>query len=191
MFGLKPQDFIVGFVGRLTYEKGVLDLIRAFNFFKKSKTNVKLLLVGESRAQDRDGISRADLDREINGNPDIILFGYSEKISELLSAMNLFCLPSFREGVPRVVIEAMLRGVPVLGSRIRGVRELVTNGDFLFEPGDWRSLACKLEVLYADTEALSKVALENSINASKMPDESEIAELQIKILEAYHFTKKA
>jgi glycosyltransferase involved in cell wall biosynthesis len=185
LFGLSSNDFVVGFAGRFTYEKGVLDLIRAFNVLSKKKLNAKLLMIGDSDLRERDAISQRDLIREIDGNPRIMLFGYSERVSDFLFAIDLFCLPSYREGVPRVIIEAMSCGVPVLGSEIRGIRELIKNKEFLFEPGDWKALADKLENLLSDEKALIDAGTENYRNSFEILDEAEIAEKQLNILAKY------
>ena len=57
----------------------------------------------------------------------LIILGIREDIPEMISIMNLYCLPSWREGMPRSIIEAMMMGKPVLATNIRGSREEVVN----------------------------------------------------------------
>jgi glycosyltransferase involved in cell wall biosynthesis len=78
----------------------------------------------------------------------------------MLSAMDVFCLPSFSEGLPVSLLEAMAAGVPVVGSEVAGIREVITHGKtgLLFPCDDDRRLASALLELAQETEMSNMLA---------------------------------
>jgi glycosyltransferase involved in cell wall biosynthesis len=134
----KPtHDLRVLFVGRLVREKGVLDLAQAI----EDLPGVTLHVAGDALASDRDSVA-ADLRLLAGGQlrSRMVLHGMVSRaeVQRLYRMAHVMCLPSYREGVPRSVIEALAAGRPVIASTIRGNRELVTEGlnGHLFAPGD-------------------------------------------------------
>jgi len=79
------------------------------------------------------------------------LLGYRSDVSDLCKAADIFCFPSFREGLPISLLEAMASALPVICSAIRGNTDLVVDGDggFLFEPNDSDAIADCLDKLCA------------------------------------------
>lgn len=141
------------FVGRLAGVKGVPILIDAMTRLAASYPDLTLRLVG-------DGPERAALEAEVarRGLSDRVLFlGYrsQSEVSEELSQADVFVLPSFAEGVPVVLMEAMAAQVPVLTTRIAGVPELVEDGvsGRLVPPGDVNAFAEALDDLLSDPDA--------------------------------------
>src|SRR4029453_13338966 len=104
-----------------------------------------------------DGPDRAVLEAEARrrGVADCVRFlGYqsSDQVRALLQDTDVFVLPSFAEGVPVVLMEAMASGVPVLTARVAGVSELVEDGvsGFVVSPGDVEALARAIDTLLGD-----------------------------------------
>ncbi len=135
------------FVGRLVREKGVLDLLDALALLPGARLDI----VGEQLPSERDGV--AHLIQERGGRAPlagrVTMLGVldpAELRTRLLSSHALV-LPSYREGVPRSVIEALASGRPVVASDVRGCRELVAHGrnGFLHDPKDVRGLAAMCE----------------------------------------------
>ena len=137
-------------VGRLSPEKGQTGLLRAFARLRDKHPDVVLRLVGDG--PDRDALER--LASEL-GIDDAVTFAgrlpEQETLTEIARA-HMLVLPSFMEGLPIVLMEAMALGVPVISSRVAGIPELVSDGKtgLLFAPSDWNELAQCIERLLSD-----------------------------------------
>ncbi|MEO0913564.1 MAG: glycosyltransferase family 4 protein, partial [Pseudomonadota bacterium] len=132
------------FIGRLAAVKGVPVLLEAL----RDVPEVALTLIG-------DGPERAALEAEAGPLGDRVTFlGYRSQaeVAEALAEVDLLVLPSFAEGVPVVLMEAMAAGLPVISSRVAGIPELVEDGvsGLLLPPGDAAALAEALRALAAD-----------------------------------------
>jgi glycosyltransferase involved in cell wall biosynthesis len=128
------------FVGRMTGEKGVPDLIQAFDRLAVEHPKLQLMLVGPAE----EGFESLFRD-----NPRVHRVGYTSAVEEYMAAADVFCLPSYREGFGLVLIEAGAVGLPVVASRIYGITDAVIEGEtgLLHQPGDVADLVEKLEVL--------------------------------------------
>jgi glycosyltransferase involved in cell wall biosynthesis len=140
------------FVGRLAGVKGVPILITAIERLAKLQPDLTLRLVG-------DGPDRPALEAEVakRGLQDRIVFlGYRSQaeVAEELAQTDVFVLPSFAEGVPVVLMEAMAAQVPVLTTRIAGVPELVEDGvnGRLVPPGDTDAFAQALDEMLSSPD---------------------------------------
>lgn len=124
------------FIGRLVEGKGLFDLLEAFERLSETES-VRLWIVG-------DGPLRESLQTTVDrrGLEDVRLLGYREDVSGLLASADVFVLPSYREGTPRVITEALAAGVPVVSTRIAGIPEQVDHGTtgYLYEPGNIEDL---------------------------------------------------
>lgn len=136
----------VVYVGRLSREKGVMDLLHAVH----RVPGVELTLVGGALPSDRDDVS-AEARSFVgeHGMDDRVSFAgmvSPDEVRELLRTADAFVLPSWREGVPRSVVEAMAAGLPVVATDIRGCRELIRSEQegWLVPPRDAASLAAAL-----------------------------------------------
>lgn len=111
--GLKPNEFVIGFCGRLVTDKGIIELVEAFDLIKhQSSVKHKLLLVGDF--EKRDSLPQKTIDK-INLDIDIIVTGFIfNDIEYYYSLMNLYILPSYREGFGMSVLEASSMQIPVL-----------------------------------------------------------------------------
>lgn len=120
-FGISESDFIIGFCGRLCRDKGIAELIEAFELFKKNhpQTSTKLLLIG--RFDKRDALNE-EIRSKIISSTDIISTGaITHRILPLYySLMDVFVFPSYREGFGMSVIEASAMQLPILVSRSHG-----------------------------------------------------------------------
>ncbi|MBI5050079.1 MAG: glycosyltransferase [Nitrospirae bacterium] len=196
--GIKEEEFVIGSVGSLVRRKRFDDLIKAISYLssqftehraQKSDTvmpnlfrhlsfetlkqvqglnsnKIKCIIVGE-------GPERESLQKEINRNKlndRVLLAGFKSDAISYINAMDIFVLPSEREGFPRVILEAMLMGKPVIAANIAGPSELVIDNKtgFLFNAGDVKGLsACISELLLSQSlriamgEAGRKRAIEN------------------------------
>lgn len=148
-------------VGRLSAEKGQVGLLRTFARLRSKHSKLSLRLVGDG--PDRSGLE--ELARELGVSDAVSFVGRlpeEEALGEIARA-DLLVLPSFMEGLPIVLMEAMAVGVPVVASRVAGIPELVEDGQtgLLFDPSNWDDLAVCIERFLND-EALGNALAENA-----------------------------
>lgn len=127
---------------RLIREKGVWDFVRVAEILKRDKVPVRMVLVGEPDFGNPSSITRKEF-RDIKNNPAIECWGFCEDMGQTLNKADVFCLPSFyREGLPRVLVEAASCGLVILTTDTVGCREVVRgNNGFLFKPHDCDGMA--------------------------------------------------
>jgi glycosyltransferase involved in cell wall biosynthesis len=160
--GLDRDAPVVGFVGRLVKEKGVLDLLRAANTIMEAVPEAQFLMVGPYDAEKPDAL-RPDLAEEFGVASRCRFVGMRDDMPELYALMDVLVLPSYREGFPRAPMEASAMGVPSVVTDIRGCREAVSHGEngLLVPVGNADALASAVIELLQDDErrtAMGKVA---------------------------------
>jgi glycosyltransferase involved in cell wall biosynthesis len=121
--GLPLDAPVVGFVGRLTRDKGLPELVEAFDAILAARPHAHLLLVGWFDASE-DALGRA-LRSRINNHPRIHMTGYVADTAPYYRAMDVMVLPTWREGFPNVVLEAAASGIPVVTTLCTGSRDAV------------------------------------------------------------------
>lgn len=121
-FEISDDTFVLGFVGRLVRDKGINELISAWEIVQQKCPNSKLLLVGPF--EERDKISIISKNKIINDNS-IIHTGLIKNTSSFYALMNAFILPSYREGFPTVILEASSMSLPILTTRATGCSEAI------------------------------------------------------------------
>ena len=176
------------YVGRMVEEKGIRDLLLVMNDLEKSKNfkNLYLTLVGPSLSSDRDKLG-SDMYNLINKLPNVKWIGESNSIPDIMSKNDVLILPSYREGVPRSVIEAMASGLPCIVTNIRGSRELIEHGfsGFIYPPGDRSSLTNILRkistIAHSEIEKMGKNA--HSFSHANC-NETKIVNIQIKFIKS-------
>jgi glycosyltransferase involved in cell wall biosynthesis len=126
--GLREEGLVVGYGGRIVREKGIIELLEAFEILLRSHPAAQLLIVGSSLPSDRDQ-STIDIVRryveEHSALNSIVLAGFRSDMREMLSLVDLLVLPSYREGFGMVLAEALAMSKPVISTSTRGARELV------------------------------------------------------------------
>lgn len=137
--GLSRNDRLVVFVGRLTREKGISELMRAFSMLE----DVKLALIG-------DGPMRSGLDSKALAEGRLIAPGAQPlpKVATWMAAADVVTLPSWSEGTPNVVLEALSMGRPVVASKVGGIPDILCDGEtgFLVPPRNESALADYLHI---------------------------------------------
>ncbi len=121
--GIPGDAPVIGFVGRLTRDKGVPELIEAFDEILRVVPSARLLLVGWFDQSD-DALDET-LRRRIEVHPSIVYTGYVPDTAPYYRAMDMLVLPTWREGFPNVVLEAAATGVPVITTLSTGSRDAV------------------------------------------------------------------
>jgi glycosyltransferase involved in cell wall biosynthesis len=121
--GLPPDAPVVGFVGRLTRDKGLPELVEAFDAILAARPQAHLLLVGWFDASE-DALDRG-LRSRIKNHPHIHMTGFVADTAPYYRAMDVMVLPTWREGFPNVVLEAAASGIPVVTTLCTGSRDSV------------------------------------------------------------------
>ena len=138
--GFAAEAPVLGFVGRFTRDKGITELLEAFDLLSGSLPELRLLLVGDF--EDGDPVPEWAR-RRIESDPRIRYSGFVEEIETYYHAMNVLALPTYREGLPNTILEAYAAGKPVVATRATGVVDAVVDGEtgILVAIGDSQALA--------------------------------------------------
>jgi len=173
--GLSSNDEVVGCVGNLRLEKRQHFAIEALSLLQRRRPRLKLIICG-------DGECRADLERlaELRGVGDRTIFlGYRFDITDILSAFDLFCLPSAYEGMPVSVLEAWASLKPVIATDVIGIRDMITHketGLLVSSEGPW-DLADAIDKLLQNRLEMHRLAL-NGMKAAAEKYSLEVVVLQ-------------
>lgn len=181
--GIAEGAVVALMIGRLVAEKGYPELFAAL----ARVPDLTLVCVGSRLASDHAGDVGAALARALADPavaPRLHLLGYRTDVADLLRGADLFVLPSHREGMPRSIIEAMLSGLPVVATRIRGAREQVVDGEtgLLVPVGDPAALAAALGRLVADPALRARMGAAGRARALDLYDEAKVIARQIEAL---------
>jgi glycosyltransferase involved in cell wall biosynthesis len=147
--GIPEHAVVVGFVGRLTPEKGIAELMAAWRELSPSKQDLHLLLVGE---QDSVTPLPQGMLCEWRAGARVHMTGMTWDTPRLYAAMDLFVLPTYREGFPVVLLEAAAMGLPIIATRVPGCIDAVVEGrtGVLVPPRDVAGLTAALRGMVAD-----------------------------------------
>lgn len=159
-FSLPPGSFVIVTVGRLCPVKGQKELIQAMGRLICQIPGVVLLIVGKDL--ERNGRYETELRGlvlELGLTGKVIFTSYRADVFDLMHASDLFVLPSYVEGLPVTILEAMALGKPVIASGVGGVPELVINGEtgLVVPPGDIDRLAEAIMALWKDRKKASEM----------------------------------
>lgn len=123
--GLSEEDFVFVFVGRLVSDKGINELLWAFDKINKHREHVKLLLVG-TYENELDPLLPTSMEI-INTNKHIILVGWVDDVRPYFAISNVLVFPSYREGFPNVVMQSGAMELPSIVTDINGCNEIIEN----------------------------------------------------------------
>lgn len=115
------------FLGRLLREKGIFEFLEAAKVVKKEKPNTQFLVLGQIDKQNPTAMSEEKLQEYIDDNI-IEYLGYVKNVPDYIEKVDVFVLPSYREGVPKSTQEAMAMGKVILTTDVPGCRETVVDG---------------------------------------------------------------
>lgn len=175
--GIPARSPVVGFVGRLVREKGLLELFEAARQVAEEVPDVRFLLVGPVDGEKKDALT-PETAREYGVDEICVFPGLRRDTPELYALMDVFALPSHREGFPRAPMEASSMGVPCVVTDIRGCRETVEEGrnGLLVPLRDARALGQAILELLADPERARRMGREGTRIARERFDEELVFE---------------
>lgn len=181
--GLKKENMVLGFVGRLSKDKGIDILFEAFNALAKDHPSLRMVIAGPIIEENL--FSRQWL-HQLYHDERIIYAGKLYDITPFYGIMDMLVLPSLREGFPNVLIEAAAMEVPVIASDIPGCKDAVSEGvnGELFEKGNTAALVKILEKFIADDRQRQQYGMNGRKFVSAHFSNGEIWEGQLKLYES-------
>lgn len=183
--GIPEDAFVIGVVSRLVREKGLVEFLNAAVVLSGRFQNAHFLLIGERLSSDHDASIANELEAAQGElGPRLAALGYRSDIADLLGAMDVFCLPSYREGMPRSIIEAMMIALPVVATNIRGAREEVVPGvtGLLVPTKSSEALVAALGSLIADPDLARRMGQSGRQRAIALYDERQVVAKQLEIV---------
>ncbi len=135
------------FVGRLLYDKGIRELLEAMRIIQEKYAHVHLRIVGAIDHQNPAAISESKLESWLDQNPSVEYVGTTNDVRSQIGRSDIVILPSYREGLPRGVLEGLAMGKPIITTDVPGCRETVVEGKngFLAKVKDAKHLAETIE----------------------------------------------
>jgi glycosyltransferase involved in cell wall biosynthesis len=115
------DKLVIGFVGRVTRQKGAYELVAAFEKLYEENQNLRLIMMGHIKCEE-------DFERRFRSHPGIIHIPFRDDVPLYMSLFDIFVLPSWREGFPNVPIQAAAMGIPVVVSDATGCVDSVKEG---------------------------------------------------------------
>jgi len=177
---LNDNDFIFSFIGRLVKEKGIFELVEAFKSVASRYPHAKLVLVGGLLASERDTESYNRLMNDMN-HPSIRYVGFRKDIPVIIKASDTFVLPSYREGLPRSIIEAMALEKTIIATNIRGCREEVfpNENGLLVEKANTKELEKAMISILEEPILVAQYGKRSREIAEELFDEEKVLQKQI------------
>lgn len=175
------NKFTFIFIGRIVKDKGIEELLKAFVKLNKKLSNTRLILLGRQE-QDLDPIN----DEAINtilSNKNIINLGYKSDIRNFLAASNCLVLPSYREGLPNVVLQAGSMKIPSIVTNINGCNEIIKNkvNGLIVQPKNINSLYFAMKKIAIDRKLCSSLKKSARINVVHKFSQDEFLNKVLKI----------
>jgi len=139
-YGIPNDALVIGFVGRVVRDKGLLELVQAWKTLRQEFPTLYLLVVGSFEPQDP---LPPSVEKLLRTDPRVCLAGYVDETPPLYAAMDVLVLPSYREGFGLVALEASAMALPVVATNIPGCKDAVQDGvtGILVPPYDAEALA--------------------------------------------------
>jgi glycosyltransferase involved in cell wall biosynthesis len=183
-FGIPPTAPVVGFMGPIIAEKGVVELVQGFEQAINAVPDAYLLMAGDVINGDRDLATKEIIRAKVAQGQlasRVVFAGYQEDISGFLQAIDLFALPSHREGMPRSIIEAMASGKPVVATDIRGCREEIVHDvtGMLVPLRDGEALGRAMARILSDPELGRRMGQQGRQRAEELYDEQRVLDRQV------------
>jgi len=177
--GFGEDELVVGMVTRLVREKGCVEFFEMAARVAERNSRVRFLLVGISeRREQSDAIDAAAVARQFGVEERCVLLEDRLDMPELYMSMDLCVLPSYREGLPRCLLEAGAMGVAAAATDIRGCREVIVDGEtgLLFPLKDVGGFVAVVERMLADEKLRAKLAQGGQLRTRERYVESLVTE---------------
>ncbi len=170
--------------GRLLYDKGVVEYVEAARIIKNRKIPARFALVGKPDPENPSSIPIEKL-KSWHNEGAIEWWGWKEEMSQVYHQASIVCLPSYREGVPKSLIEAAAAGRPIVTTDTPGCRDVVQEGvnGFIVPVRSTRELAEALQILIMDKDLRQKMGREGQLIAGR---DFDLRNVLLAVLEVYN-----
>ncbi|MCK4549266.1 MAG: glycosyltransferase family 4 protein [Candidatus Krumholzibacteria bacterium] len=179
---------VIGFTGRIVREKGAVEFVKAAGIVSREISGAMFVMIGASLESDRDGchaeIESLMQSEGLSGR--LVMTGYRKDVPAILALFDIFSMPSYREGMPRSLLEAMATGLPVVATDIRGCREEVIDGEtgLLVPPRDHYALGEAVLKILSDNDMAARMGKTGRQRVLDHFDERAVTRHQIDRLDA-------
>lgn len=182
-YGIDSSDKVLLYIGRIVSDKGINELIAAFDELQNIFKNIKLVLVGKME-KELDPLLENTL-KIINNNPKIIQTGYQNDVRPFLASADILTFPTYREGFPNVVLQAGAMGLPSIVTNINGCNEIVKDkyNGLVISPKSIQELREAINTLLLDQELYEKF---KRVSRKNIIDKYARNEIWESILQEYH-----
>lgn len=145
-YGFSKDNVVLGFVGRMTKDKGIEEMVDVFLRLQAKHSHIRLLIIGDYEEAD---FVKESTRKEITENPAIVHVGYQKDCLLYYRLMDIFVFLTKREGFGNVSIEAALTGLPVVAANVTGAKDTIKDEEtgFLVDINDLPGIVAKLELL--------------------------------------------
>ena len=135
------------FVGRIIGDKGIMEYLKSAKIILKKHPNKKFYIAGDINYQNRSSISKKDFNKFLKNHPQISFLGNISDMFSLLKTVDVFVLPSYREGLSRAILEASSMSLPVITTNVPGCKDIVIDdySGLLCDPKSVKSLSSAIE----------------------------------------------
>jgi glycosyltransferase involved in cell wall biosynthesis len=149
---------VVGYIGRLSEEKGILNLIDAMLLMLEKKTQIHFMICGDGSLADK--VGKTIIDDGLEAITKLTKWIPHDDVPRYLNELKLLILPSFAEGLPNILLEAMACGTPVLATPVGAIPDVIKDGEtgFLLRSNDPAHVANLIIELISKPELLEKVS---------------------------------
>lgn len=181
---------LVLFASRMLWSKGVKELVEACRMLKKDGVKFRCLFAGRIDEKNRDGVPKAYINNAVNEGV-IEYVGVIKEMRELIHSIDVVVLPSYREGVPRILMEAAAMGKPLIATDVPGCREVVENerNGLLVKPKDSESLEQAMHILISDETKRIEYG-KNSLLMSKQKFDQKVINERIVVSYNLHLSSR-
>lgn len=155
--GIETDDFVFIFVGRLVKDKGINEMIIAFELLQIENSKIKLVLVGDYE-NDLDPLNPKTIE-SIKTNTSILAIGFKNDVRPYFAIADVLVFPSYREGFPNVVMQAGAMGLPSIVSDINGCNEIILEQEngFIIPVKDERAIFNSMKKVLKDDTLTAKM----------------------------------
>ena len=175
--GIDRDATVVTMASRLLYDKGVTEYVEAARMVRQGRPDTVFILAGSPDPDNPASVISADLGKWAQAS-DIVVAGHVTDMPTLLAISDIVALPSYSEGIPRILIEAAAMSRPIVSTTIPGVAEIVEDGvnGLLVPPRDAAALAEAIEALLDNASLRAEYGAAGRLKAEREYDDREVAQ---------------
>ena len=172
---ISKDEYVVSMIGELNKNKNQIQLLKAVSILKQKRIdNIRILLVGVGNQED---ILKKEAKKN---NLKISFLGFRKDVKDIIAASDIICSMSYREGLPRNIMEGMAQGKPFIVTDIRGNRDIIKDNQngYIVPINDYQKTAEKIEELMVNIEKKSKIVENNLFDVNKFSIEKIIKNME-------------